>query len=236
VIIYTILCVKVYHLICVKLMLISKKNLKLILIGIVLVTCPVLSFCLKAHSENISPISSKQLQNIKNNPAYYSKEVKKGISASKKDDEEMVTVNVVNFGRKNPFKPYKKYSVMTGDLRRPGDIPAPPKLNPTADAELKNLMESKVSGILYDPSGKSVAIINVKGSDYMVRKTDSIYGFYIENITKSKIILKYGNNRYSVSVGEVIGQDAIIYDPVVRQNQEFGEAGYKLPTINTTGL
>ncbi len=40
----------------------------------------------------------------------------------------MVTVSVVNFGRKNPFKPYKKFSVVTGDLGLPSDIPLHPNL------------------------------------------------------------------------------------------------------------
>ena len=148
----------------------------------------------------------------------------------------MVIVNVVNFGRKNPFKPYKKYSMVSGDLGIPSDIPPPPMFNPEADNQLKNLMEAKVNGILYDPSGKSVAILNIKGSDYMVRQHDSIFGFYVENITKNKITISYGNNTYSVSVGQVIGQDAINNDPVVRNYQNFGGMGSRLPSINTNGL
>lgn len=203
--------------------------------GIVLVTYLALSFCLKAQSNDLSEKMLDSNRYIASNPTSNINSTKKPVSVSQ-DDEEMVIVNVVNFGRKNPFKPYKKFSMTTGDLGVPADIPPPPNFDPTADNQLKNLMEAKVNGILYDPSGKSVAIINVKGSDYMVAQNNSIYGFYVKNITKNTVTIGYGNNTYSVNVGEVIGQDAINPDPVVRSNQSFGGMGYRLPSINPNGL
>ena len=214
--------------------MIRKKSFKIVFAGIVLVTYLVLSFCLKAQSNDLSGKMITNQRKATTNSAYSSNNQK--IPSSVSNDEEMVIVNVVNFGRKNPFKPYKKYSVVTGDLGVPSDIPPPPMFDPAADNQLKNLMESKVSGILYDPGGKSVAIINVKGTDYMVRQNDSIFGYYIGRVTKNSVTISYGNNTYSVSVGEVIGQDAINYDPVVRNNQNFGGMNYRLPTINTNGL
>ncbi|HBG49994.1 MAG TPA: hypothetical protein DDW90_10990 [Cyanobacteria bacterium UBA9971] len=231
----TIIGVKVYQILCVKPMMIRKKSFKIIFAGIVLVTYLVLSFCLKAQSNDLSGKNITKQRKTTTNSAYSLNNQKKPSSVSN-DDEEMVIVNVVNFGRKNPFKPYKKYSMVTGDLGIPSDIPPPPMFDPAADNQLKSLMESKVNGILYDPSGKSVAIINVKGSDYMVRQNDSIFGFYIGRITKNKVTISYGNNTYNVSVGEVIGQESLNYDPVVRNNQNFGGMNYRLPTINTNGL
>ena len=230
----TIIGVKVYQILCVKPMMIRKKSFKIIFAGIVLVTYLVLSFCLKAQSNDLSGNKITNQRKTATNSAFSSNNQKKPSSVS--NDDEMVIVNVVNFGRKNPFKPYKKYSMVTGDLGIPSDIPPPPMFDSAADNQLRNLMAAKVSGILYDPGGKSVAIINVKGSDYMVRQNDSIFGFYIGKVTKNTVTISYGNNTYNVSVGEVIGQDSLNYDPVVRNNQNFGSMNYRLPTINTSGL
>jgi len=214
--------------------MIRKKSLKIILAGIVITTYLALSFCLQAQSNNLAGKTSVKQGNTAKNSVSSSNKQKNNTSVS--NDEEMVIVNVVNFGRKNPFKPYKKYSVVTGDLGIPSDIPPPPMFDPAAENNLKNLLAAKVNGILYDPNGKSVAIINVKGADYMVRQNDSIYDFYIRNITKSNVTITYRNNAYSVKVGQVIGQDAINYDPVVRNAQNFAGMNYRLPSINTNGL
>lgn len=221
-------------------MMIRKKSLKIVFAGIVLVTYLALSFCLKAQSSDLSGKTVGKQRTLANISASAINKQKKTSSASKNKDE-MVVVNVVNFGRKNPFKPYKKYNIVTGnvntgDLGIPYDIPPPPTFDPAADNQLKNLMAAKVNGILYDPNGKSVAIINVKGSDYMVRQNDSVFGFYVGKITKNLVTVSYGNNTYNVSVGQVIGQEAINYDPVVRNNQNFGGMNYRLPSINTNGL
>lgn len=213
-------------------MRIRKKSFKILLSGIVLVTYLVLSFCMKAQSNETS-VKTNSNRSVSGQNTGYSSTAKKAVS---KNDDKMVTVSVVNFGRKNPFKPYKKFSVVTGDLGLPSDIPPPPEFNPTAGSGLRELMAAKVSGILYDPDGKSVAIINVKGMDYMVRQSDSIYGYYVQKITKNRVTLRYGNNTYSASVGDVIGQGELSQDPVVRGNQSFGGMGYKLPSINTSGL
>ena len=216
-------------------MMIRKKRLKILLAGVFSITYLTLSFCLQAQSSGLSNKMTEKQKNAAKYSAASLKGSKKNSSASKSNDE-MVVVNVVNFGRKNPFKPYKKFSMVNGDLAIPADIPSPPMFDPNAENQLKNLMQAKVNGILYDPSGNSVAIINVKGADYMVRQNDSIYGFYIERVTKNKVTISCGNNKYNVSVGQVIGQNDINYDPVVRGNQNFGGTGYRLPSIDINGL
>jgi len=208
--------------------MIRKKSFKVILAGIVLVTYLALSFCLRANSDNYS-------KNIKETQA------KNKINALKQaynggnsqfitnPDDKMVVINVVNFGRKNPFKPYQKSSITKGNkgnLDTPMDIPPPPTFDPNAENQLQELLQAKVSGILYDPNGKSVAIINVKGADYMVRKGDSLFGYTVKSISKNSTSIAYGNNVYSVNVGEIIGQDTLNYDPVVRNKQSFGGMQY----------
>lgn len=197
----------------------GSNNLIVLLTGTVLVTYLLLCFCLQAQSNNVP----KKLP------------VKRTYASQNR--EKTVIVNVSSLGRDNPFRPYKSFRTPAGSY---GDIPPPPMLDPFNSDQLRNLVEARVNGILYDPYGKSVAIINVKGSDYMVNKNDSIFGFYVENISKNQVTLSYGNNRYSVSVGGVVSQSAtntINSDPVVRNGQYFGGGpGYRLPTININGL
>lgn len=213
--------------------MIRKKSFKILFAGIVLVTYLALSFCLKAQSTALSGKRIANQKNTTNNSVSSSNNQKKPYSVSNNDDE-MVIVSVVNFGRKNPFKPYKKYSMVTGDLGIPSDIPPPPTFDPTADNQIRTMVEAKVNGILYDPSGKSVAIINIKGSDYMVRQNDTLFGFCVGQISKNRVNISYGNNTYGVSVGEIVGQ--VNRDPVTRNNQNFGGMGYRLPSLNTSGL
>lgn len=206
-------------------MIIRKISLKILFSGIVLTTYLVLSFCLQAQSGNLSANKSKPKATNKTNKNFSLKN--QGFPI--KNNDKMVTVSVVNFGRKNPFQPYKKYSMVSGNLSLPTDIPPPPMFDPYASSAIKNLISAKVSGILYDPSGKSVAVINIKGSDYMVSKNNSVFGYYVENITRDKVSLRYNNNRYSVSVGEAVG---INNDPVQRNSESFGGNSYSLPPID----
>lgn len=174
-------------------MKLQKKKLKILLAGSVLVTYLILSFCAFAQTGNSrgKPVKS---------PA----------------KEKTVIVNVVNFGRDNPFQPYGKRSIVSGNLEGPSDLPPPPMFDPSVDNSLQKLIEARVNGILYDPYGKSAAIINISGADYMMGKNDSVFGYQVKNITKDKVTLKYGSNTYSVSVGQIVGQDQIKYDPVIR--------------------
>ena len=91
-------------------------------------------------------------------------------------------------------------------------------------------MASKVNGILYDPYAKSVAIVNIKGSDYMVHKGDIVHEIMVANITKNNITLKYGENSYTVGVGE-IAEGNIEYDSVKRKEKIFAQTEYSLPDL-----
>jgi len=201
--------------------MIRKKRSKIILAGIVLAAYLALSFCLRANSDNYSQKIKEQQAKSKIN-SIKGQYNNTNTALATNPDDKMVVINVVNFGRKNPFKPYEKVSMTKGNLSKPIDIPPPPTLDPTMATQLQDLVSAKVSGILYDPNGKSVAIINVKGADYMVRRGDSLFGYTVRSIGKTSTSIAYGNNVYEVNVGDVIGQESINYDPVQRQNQSFG--------------
>lgn len=55
-----------------------------------------------------------------------------------------------------------------------------------------------LEGIIYDPSGKSLAIIN--GS--VVKKYDKIGLFVVEKVDKKKVILRKGQESYALELKE----------------------------------
>ena len=93
-------------------------------------------------------------------------------------------------------------------------------LSPITSLSVKNLMEIKVSGILYDPNGSS-AIITVADKDYLVHKGDMLFNYYIKDITSDKVAVKTGNNIYRAGIGEILGEGVNI-DPVRGINKMFG--------------
>ena len=191
-------------------MKLQARKIKVLLAGTVMVMYLVLSFCVFAQNKDPS-VKKLNLQEK-------SKQTSE-IQESTEEKEKTVIINVVNFGRKNPFQPYGKYDIVSGSLQTPYDLPVPP--SSAADANLQEFVQSKVNGILYDPEGRSVAIINVSGTDYMMGENDSVFGYKIKNITKDEVVLKYGSNTYNVKVGDVIGSDRIHYDPVSRERPVF---------------
>jgi len=150
--------------------------------------------------------------------------------------EETVTISIVNFGRKNPFKPYSPATgIKTKEEEKVAvnleDIPYPPYYEGSTSSEIQELMDSKVNGILYDPYARSVAIVNIKGSEHMLHKGDIVQGIMVDNISENYITLRYGSNTYTVGIGEVVEGD-IKTDPVQRKQKTFAGSDYDLPDIN----
>lgn len=165
----------------------------------------------------------------------------KTVDVNKKDNitsnnEETVVINVDNFGRTNPFKPFQERNLLSNinmnpyNLPQLSNVPVPPIYIPPKP-ELTQFIKIKVNGILYDPGGSS-AIINVNNNDYLVHKGEMIFGYYIKNITADKITVKYGSNIYTAGIGEIV-EGAVKSDPVKGINQMFGGSQRisALPTI-----
>ncbi len=157
------------------------------------------------------------------------------------DEEEKVIISIINFGRKNPFKPYtlteeisfkSKEKVINID-----DIPFPPAYKDQTEMsrQAEALMNSKVNGILYDPYAKSVAIVNIKGSEYMLHKGDMVHGIMVDSINQNNITLKYGSNTYTVGVGDIV-EGSFQQNPVQRKQKIFAGSSdsqeYNLPQLH----
>jgi hypothetical protein len=144
------------------------------------------------------------------------------------DDEDTVIINVSNFGRSNPFKPYVENSLLINgpSYQNPLiNVPPPPEYNP--DPNFTTLFGVKVSGILYDVRRPS-AIVNVDKNDYLVHEGDYLFNFYVYDITSDKVAIKYRNNIYRAGIGEVI--EGIVNVNPVQSKKMFAGSGYKPAT------
>lgn len=222
---YNILCDSLPQYCEQNLMILKRKSLKALRTGSVFITCLVFASCVFAQTNGSSSGEKLGSRGKAKQNTVSAVNVKKNPEIE--EIEETVIINIVNFGRKNPFRPYGKYSIVSKHS------PPPPAFNSSVDSQLTELTSSRVSGILFDPGGESFAVINISGKDYMVAKNDSVFGFSVEKITKDNVTLKYGNNTYNVSVGNVISNSQIKYDPVIRERQEFGGGSYTVPPGNS---
>ena len=158
-----------------------------------------------------------------------------------KPSEPLVTINLAaNVGRTNPFVPtvnYGSYLVDVPQLPSAINFPPPPTELVVNEPAIK-LMETTISGILYDAIAPS-AIVKVEGRDHLVRKGDRINGYKILNITKDRVIVQNGTNIYRASVGETIKTEStgsVNFNTVDNLTRKFGgasaPAGTKMIQIN----
>ena len=70
----------------------------------------------------------------------------------------------------------------------------------------------------YNPS----AILNIKGSDYLVRSGDIINGYKILAIGKELVTVQKGANVYKAGVGELFNESGINYNTVSNLESKFG--------------
>ena len=154
------------------------------------------------------------------------KELEKKKQLAQKQNKQVV-IPVTNGGRANPFVPYD--SALANAKPPEFDLIAPPLDIPEADPLTDSLMSTKISGIMYD-SQRPSAIINFGGSDHLVHKGDRVQGYQIIDITKDRVVLKYGTNIYRATVGqEVAGGNGVTFNEVSNLNRQFGGAYSKAP-------
>ena len=127
--------------------------------------------------------------------------------------EIMVAYNKT--ARENPFKPPVVEVAKDGvvDMEGQFEIIEPP-VSSVADENLTRLLQTQISGILYDEESPS-AIVNLNGMDQFVKAGDTISGYTIDYITKDKVQISYQNNSYVASVGELFTRGALEKQPAV---------------------
>ncbi len=133
-------------------------------------------------------------------------------------DEKMVSLSVENYGRSNPFLPSNESLSLAGGF----ELMAPPS-TVSEGSEAAKVMETKVSGIMYEPKSPS-AILNIEGSDYLVRSGDYINNYKVLSISKDLVTVQLGANVYKARVGEVISDAEVNYNEVYNLQNRFGGA------------
>lgn len=106
--------------------------------------------------------------------------------------------------RVNPFKPpvIQKHSDLYSTIGGAEFEIIEPPTSSVSDENLTRLLQTQISGILYDEVSPS-AIVNLNGVDQFVKIGDTVAGYTIESITKDKVQITYKNNTYVASVGEL---------------------------------
>ncbi len=145
------------------------------------------------------------------------------LQGNQANDSIMVSYNQAS--RLNPFKPpiitavseAEKPYVVLDDTQF--EIIEPP-VSSASDENLKKLLQTQISGILYDTESPS-AIINLNGTDYFVKIGDKISGYVIKNITRDKVQVDYKNNTYVASVGQLFTRGVLEQSNVADFEHKF---------------
>ena len=154
--------------------------------------------------------------------------IEKAMAKKKADDaknnklvpDKSVLVAVNTGGRADPFLPYGAAEALKNKPKF--DIIAPPLEIPEADPVVDQVLQTKVSGIMYDKNRPS-AIMNFGDADQLVHKGDTIKGLKILDITKNTVVIKYNSNIYQATVGQSL-DSGVNLNPVSGLNRQFGGA------------
>jgi hypothetical protein len=168
----------------------------------------------KDDSEELSVPESQESVTIGNDG------IKAGIAGDiPGSGDKTVAVTIDGIGRVNPFVPDAGGFETMGDYIS-SDMIAPPD-NITIDSDASNVINTKVTGILYDQYNPS-AIINLDGSDYLVRSGDYIHNYKVLSIGKTNVTVQLGKNIYKAGVGELFATDGLNYNTVSNLESKFG--------------
>ena len=136
----------------------------------------------------------------------------------------MGTINIpAGTVKLNPFVPYRNVDIEAFD--EVVDVPSytltepPASVNEGSDAA--RVMDTIVSGILYDKYSPS-AIINIEGTDYLVKKGDVVNNYKILCIAQDSVTVKLGENTYKAGIGEILTEGSLHYNDVSNLNNKFG--------------
>lgn len=126
----------------------------------------------------------------------------------------------------NPFVPYRKLGNeiqtspdLVNDVPK-FDLIAPPE-TVSSDTTAAKIMDTVVSGILYDKYSPS-AILSIDGTDYLVKKGDTISNYKILAIAKDSVTVKFGKNTYTAGIGELLTDGSVNYNDVSNLSKKFG--------------
>ena len=124
----------------------------------------------------------------------------------------------------NPFVPYRNIGdndavVLKNDVPK-CDLIEPPEFV-EQNSEVAKVMDTTVSGILYDKHSPS-AILNIDGNDYLVKTGDTVHNYKVLNILQDSVTVRLGKNTYKAGIGEYLSDGSVTYNDVSNLNKKFG--------------
>ena len=200
------------------------KIIFLVIICLAIAACiyfGVTSFGGKKEVQSGLPVNEDIQKTIEDSTAANMKEVEidDDLDEIDKSAEKMVSLSIEDYGRPNPFLPGSESYANT---RKYGfELMAPPESLSGSESDAAKVMTTKVSGIMYEPKNPS-AILNIEGSDYLVRSGDYINNYKVLSISKDLVTVQLGTNVYKARVGEVIADAEMNYNNVYNLEQKFG--------------
>lgn len=134
---------------------------------------------------------------------------------ARKYNNKTVMISVSSTGRADPFMPSSEG--LTGAYAY---LTPPPETLPVNN-DAGKVMATTISGILYDKYSPS-AIINIEGTDYLVKRGDIINKYRVLSIGKTQVAVQLGRNIYKAGVGELLTQASFNEGNISNLNKRFG--------------
>ena len=123
-------------------------------------------------------------------------------------EDNSIMVSLGTSGRQHPFLPHARAKAKANQVSDfaavPFEIIEPPTTY-VADPAITKLLEAKITGILYDSASPS-AVVVIDGVDEFVKVGDKIFGYTISQITRDKVVISYGSNTFTASIGQLFSQ------------------------------
>lgn len=140
--------------------------------------------------------------------------------AAASSQKSVITIPV-GMVKANPFVPYRDFTenAVVNDVPTFSLVEPPEAVNTNSDAA--RVMDTVVSGILYDKYSPS-AIINIEGNDYLVKKGDVVNNYKVLGITQDSVTVKLGSNSYTAGIGEILTEETVNYNEVSNLKNKFG--------------
>jgi hypothetical protein len=167
------------------------------------------------NSQNMQPSLSK-MPDSKNVSEVSGEETDILSKKSSAKSAKTVLITINNSGRANPFLPANEF-LLPESLTY---LPTPPETLPE-DTDAVKVIGTTISGIMYDKYSPS-AIINIEGTDYLVKKGDVINHYKVLSIEKNLVTVKLGENIYKAGVGELLSKTDLKYSNIANLEKKFG--------------
>ena len=146
--------------------------------------------------------------------------------AKKMKAEKKIVLSVDSAGRANPFLPtFDDFNNNYYAGIPPQSLLPPDKYGNEPDAQ--DLLRVAVSGILFD-NHNPAAILNMEGTDYLVRTGDVINNYKILAIYKDNVAVQLGDNIYKAGVGELLALNKLNHNVVPNLEKRFGGSNVKM--------